>query len=257
MVGGITSLLLFITLQLSLCVAEKQTIYIAGFYPDSFVIAAPEVPYTGKYTEEQINNNTLGLLKDYRIEVVWKNSLCIERYALQNFIEFLRDDTKQYLMLLGPVCSDPAAGVAQISHLYGLTQLTYGSRSPSLGNTKRYPGFIRGNPSDVNIIAGWVKYIQTYNWRRIAILNQQGDYFISTGQEIQRVLQELVIEHYVGIFDPESTRFDEQVDTILREVDTQGYRIIISELVVCSGTCLIRHLYNPELSRSDTISVHK
>ena len=229
--GFAISYLLFITFQLSICVAEKPTIYIAGFYPDSFVISAPEAPYTSKYAEDQINNNELGLLKDYRIEVIWKNSLCIQRYALRGFVEFLRDDSRRYLVQLGPVCSDPSAGVAQISYFYGLTQLTYGSRSPSLGNIKRYPGFIRGNPSDVNIVAGWIKYIQTYNWRRIAILNQQGDYFISTSQELQRILQDLKIEHYVGIFDPQSTRFDEHVESVLTDVDTQGYRIIISELI--------------------------
>ena len=249
MIRGIINsyLLLFITFQLTTCVAEKKTIYIAGFYPDSFVISAPEAPFTAKYALDQINNDTLGLLRDYRVEVVWKNTLCIERYALQEFIEYLRDDTTRYLMLLGPVCSDPAAGLAQVSHMYGLTQLTYGSRSPSLGNIKRYPGFIRGNPSDINIVAGWIKYIQTYNWRRLAILNQQGDYFISTSQEVQLILQELEIEHYVGIFDPESIRFDEQVDTILTDVDTQGYRIIISEFLHLSWV----YLYTVEPAYSD------
>ena len=120
--------------------------------------------------------------------------------------------------------------VAQVSYRYGLSLLTFASRYPQLGNLARYPGFIRGNPSDANIVAGWMKYIQEYNWRRLAILNQQGDYFISTSQEAQLVLQQLNIQHDVGIFDPESIRFDDQVDTLLSRVDREGYRIIISEL---------------------------
>ncbi|KAI6654135.1 gamma-aminobutyric acid type B receptor subunit 1 [Oopsacas minuta] len=222
--------LLFTALALLLftsCVAEKTTVYIAGFYPDSFVISAPGIPYTSQYTENQINNNSLGLLKDYNLKFIWKNTLCIEAYALEAFIEFLRDDSKRYLVLLGPACSDPAAGIAQLSHFYGLTLFTYSSRSPALGNTDVYPGFIRANPSDANIVAGWMKFIQHYNWRRLAILNQQGDYFLSTSQEAQVLLQELGIDHYVGIFDPQSIRFDDQVETLLKLVDTQGYRILI------------------------------
>ena len=222
--------LLLLSLLFTSCIAEKPTIYIAGFYPDSFVISAPNMLHTSQYTENEINNNTLGLLSDYNIKVVWRNTLCIERFAIEAFIEFLREDTNRYLVLLGPACSDPAAGVAQVSYRYGLSLLTFASRSPQLGNLARYPGFIRGNPSDANIVAGWMKYIQEYNWRRLAILNQQGDYFISTSQEAQLLLQQLDIQHYVGIFDPESIRFDDQVDTLLSRVDREGYRIIISEL---------------------------
>ena len=222
--------LLLLLLLFTSCTAEKSTIYIAGFYPDSHVISAPNTVHTSQYTENEINNNTLGLLPDYNIKVIWRNTLCIERFAIEAFVEFLRNDTNRYLILLGPACSDPAGGVAQISYRYGLSQLTYASRSPHLGNIVRYPGFIRGNPSDVNIVAGWMKYIQQYNWRRLAILNQQGDYFISTSQEAQLLLLQLDIQHYVGIFDPESIRFDEQVDTLLSRVDREGYRIIISEL---------------------------
>ena len=232
--------LLLLLLLFTSCAAEKPTIYIAGFYPDSHVISAPNIVYTSQYTENEINNNTLGLLSDYNIKVVWRNTLCIERFAIQAFIEFLREDTNRYLVLLGPACSDPAGGIAQVSYLYGLSQLTYSSRSPHLGNIARYPGFIRGNPSDANIVAGWMKYIQEYNWRRLAILNQQGDYFISTSQEAQLLLKELDIPHYVGIFDPESIRFDDQVDTLLSKVDSEGYRILISEF----RSCFILFKYN-------------
>ena len=223
-------LLLFATFHFLPCVAKKQTIYIAGFSPDrnNTIVTYRLI---GQFAEKQINNNNLGLLNDYNIEVIWKNTRCIARYALEAFVEFLRDDTRRYLLLLGPICSDLAAEVAQVSYLYGLTQLTYGSRSPSLGNIKRYPGFIRGNPSDINIVAGWIKYIQTYKWRRLAILNQQGEYFISTSQVAQLILHELDIEYYVGIFDPESIQFDEQVETIVSDVNTQGYRIIISKFI--------------------------
>ena len=223
--------LLLLLLLLTSCVAEKQTIYIAAFYPDSYVVSAPNALHTASYTQGQINNNTLGLLRDYNIEVIWKNTLCIERYALNGFIEFLRDTSRRYLVLLGPICTDPLASIAQISHFYGLSLFTYTNRSPSLGNILRYPGFIRGSPSDVNIVAGWIKFIQYYNWTRLAILNQQGDYFLSTSQEAQLILKGLNIEHYIDLFDPESIRFDEQVETVLSRVNSQGYRIMISELL--------------------------
>ena len=211
-------------------VTGKETIYIAGFYPDSFIISAPNVPYTSNFTESHINNNNLGILRDYDIKVVWKNSRCLEQYAMSSFIDFIREDNRRYLALFGPACSDSAAAIARVSHFYGLSLFTYSSRSPHLGNQKIFPYFIRGNPSDAFIVAGWIKFIRDNNWRRLAIINQQDDYFLSTSQEAQIVLTALEIEHYVDIFDPQSVRFEEQVETILSNLDTRGYRVIISEL---------------------------
>ena len=224
---------IFLTLLFNsgLIFGEKENVYIAAFYPDSSVISAPSFPFISMYTEELINNNSLGILRDYKFNVVWKNTQCKEQYAMEGFINFLRDDRRQYLSLFGPACSDPAAGIAQISHFFGLPLFTYTARSPALGNTKIYPKFIRGNPSGANIVAGWIKFIQDYKWKRLAIINQQGDYFISTSTDAQITLDKLGIEYHVDIFDPQSLNFEERMETILMNLDTRGYRVIIGGFI--------------------------
>ncbi|KAK2188045.1 hypothetical protein NP493_146g03044 [Ridgeia piscesae] len=98
------------------------------------------------------------------------------------------------LMLLGPGCSVVSTFVGQAARMWNLVVLSYGSSSPALSNTKRFPTFFRTHPSATLHNPTRVKLFKKFGWTRIATIQQTQEVFTSTIEDLEKRVKDANIE---------------------------------------------------------------
>ena len=105
--------------------------------------------------------------------------------------------------------------------------ISWASTSPSLTNTKLYPQLLLGTPSDINTVAGQLILIQEMNVRRVVILNEQEDLFVTISARLQLLLDELGVGYLTEIYNTESKNYLQTIDLILSRIETEVYNVIV------------------------------
>ena len=223
------TILFLISLYILAVFCEKKDIYIAGIYPANGSWSAPDIPTSVRLALEHINADDK-VLPDYNLMIELENSQCKNTIGLSKLFHFIKNINHTYVSLFGDGCSVVTGAVAEISHLYGLVAVAFASTSPSLGNTDRYPTLIRSRPSESSTSPAKLHFIKDNGWKRIAIINQLEDLFVSTSHELQNLLNKESIHYRIEIIDPKGPDLMDQLQEALAIIEKEGYRIIVANM---------------------------
>ena len=189
-------------------------------------------------------NSDSGVLPNYTLKVSYRNSGCNPLVGLSGLFEFLKESDQNYQAILGPACSSVTGPVAELAAFYNFSAVTFASTSPSLTNNDRYPLLLLGTPSDINTVSGQLLFIRQQNFRRVAIINQQEDIFVSIGGRLQGFLNELGVIYTTEIFDSQDSLYLTSIELILNRFQADGYRVIVANMYqeeFVNTMCLLRN----------------
>ena len=216
----LTILLICITNSL----AFQKTINIVGLYPYPSANFSGATPYAVQLALDHINSNST-ILQDYYLNITFGDSGCEEKIAVRSLFEFIH--VPKYTMVLGSWCSKATDAIAELSLAYDIPVISWASTSPSLTNTKLYPQLLLDTPSDINTVAGQLILIQELNVRRLVIINEQEDLFVTISARLQLFLDELGVSYLTEIYNTESMNYLQTIDLILSRIQTEGYNVIV------------------------------
>ncbi|KAI6661636.1 gamma-aminobutyric acid type B receptor [Oopsacas minuta] len=242
--------ILLVVLLVSVRYTNQENLNIAALYPYPTRMLSGAAPAAAQLALDHINSN-LSILTNYNLTVKFRDSGCSNIVAVRSLFEFIREPDQSYLVVLGAWCSVATDVVAELAIAYNLPVISWASTSPSLTNDARYPELLLGTPSDTNTVSGQLLLIQQYNIRRVAIINEQEDLFISISTRLQVFLNELGVSYITEIYNPKNENYLETIDLILTRIDSEGYRVVVlnaRELRYVQIMCRLRRfpsLYAP------------
>eukprot|EP00731_Ephydatia_muelleri_P010489 Em0005g1075a len=130
---------------------------------------------------EHVNNNA-SILAGYKlVSTPVMDSECDRIKSLDAFFSSVVYATSRYnvIALLGCGCGVATEPVAEISHRWNITQVSYASGSSSLSNRAQFKNYFRIWPSFKDIAPGLVSILKHYNWTRVSFLTQKENLFTS------------------------------------------------------------------------------
>ena len=237
---------------------QKSVVDIACLYPSDSTGLESEAAIDAIELAVQHINDDPDVLPDYTLKVTYRNSGCDNLIGLASFFEFLQEHVSgvNYQAILGALCSVVTGPVAEFGELYNISTVSYGSTSPTLTNTERYPLLLLGTPSDINTVSGQLLFIRQHNFRRVAIISQQEEIFGGISERLQTYLTELDIEYTNEIFNPRGGNFLPSLELILGRFQEGGYRVIVSNMYqeeYVNTLCLLRKFPNLQPTRTTWI----
>lgn len=75
--------------------------------------------------------------------------------------------------------------LSSFPHIWYTVVVGYGSSSPALSNRERFPTFFRTHPSATIHNPTRVKLFQKFGWKKIAVILEAEEVFISTGKDLE------------------------------------------------------------------------
>ncbi|KAI6653606.1 Gamma-aminobutyric acid type B receptor subunit 2-like [Oopsacas minuta] len=193
----------------------------------------------GEFAKDLINNST-NILPDCQLNIDWKNSQCQSNAAVNEIQSFLQDQGVIYHFVLGPACSISAEPVGQIIPNFYLNMMAYSAASPDL-TTDSYPNTFLGVVTfDANVVI-WVKLIQFYQWRRVAIIGQDTGLFNTVNLNFGEQLNELSVSFDIArIIEGE----EKEIDTMLSRIfQTNEYKIVFGNFYEGEGYKVLCRAY--------------
>ena len=208
-----------------LTVCRCDVIKIAGLYPNDGDWTAPQIKSIGEFTKVLINNAT-NILPNHQLTVDWKNSQCRRKSSLDKLLEFIQTKDSIYHFVLGPACSISAEPVGDIIPNYYLNMIAYSATSPGLASST-YPNTFLGITTSNNFVVVWVKIVQFYNWRRLAILNQDTGIFntISLNFEDELKVLNVTFDNERLVNGKDLSEIDNKLDRIF---SVKKYKVIFA-----------------------------
>ncbi|KAL5493728.1 hypothetical protein EMCRGX_G014948 [Ephydatia muelleri] len=148
---------------------------------------------------EHVNNNT-SILAGYKlVSTPVMDSECDHIKSLDAFFLSVVYATSRYnvIALLGCGCGVATEPVAEISHRWNITQISYASGSSILSNRAQFKNYFRTWPSFKDIAPGLVSILKHYNWTRVSFLTQKENLFTSNlSQYLELYNQRQKLENY-------------------------------------------------------------
>ena len=144
---------------------------------------------------------------------------------MKSLFEFIH--VPKFTFVFGAWCSKATDVVAELALAYDVPVVSWASTSPSFTNTKLYPQLLLGTPSDINTVAGQLILIQELNVRRVVIINEQEDLFITISHRLQLFLDEINVSYLTEIYNEESKNYLPTIDLILSRIQAEGYSVIV------------------------------
>ena len=218
---------LIIFIYISTFTACKKDIHIAGLFPLSLNSSI-------ELTELAVReiNAKQDLLPNHNLIIDWKDTECDTHVAFKSFTEFMQQDNVTYASVFGLPCLATTSAIADIISVYNTMMLTLSAYTPdfySLYYSSQPSYIVNGFPTGLNAISAQLKFITDHNWKRIAIVNFESEYFTHLGYELQKALYTLDIENTaetisVPLSDQE---YYDQLDNVIDAIQSEKYRIII------------------------------
>ena len=181
-------------------ITSINVIRIAGLYSDGGDWVAPQIRVMGDFAKDLINNSP-NILPGYQLRIEWKNSLCMSTTAVEKIIDFVENQSVIYHFVFGPACSIAAEPVGEIIPNYHLNMLAYSAASPGL-TSYEYPNTFLGVATYNTLIVVYVKLIQFYQWRRVALIGQDTGLFntinLNFAEELNNINVAFDIARVVG-----------------------------------------------------------
>ncbi|XP_053374078.1 gamma-aminobutyric acid type B receptor subunit 1-like [Mercenaria mercenaria] len=129
------------------------------------------------------------ILTDFELKLDYINTKCSAGTALYRMFDKLNEE-QAFVMIIGDGCSVVSEVTAQVTHLWNLTQLSYGSVSPVLADRERFPKFFRLSTPDQKHNAVRIALMEKYNWKKVATINQALDFFSAVIEDFVKRVHE-------------------------------------------------------------------
>ena len=204
--------------------ANPNVINIAGLYPENGGWTAPQMRTIAEYAKDFINNSTT-ILPNHYLNITWRNSQCTRIISLNNLLGFLQDKDSVYHFILGPACTIGGEPVGDVIPSYNLNMIAYSATSPGLASST-YPNSYLGITTSNNFVVIWAQLLKYFQWRRVALIDQDTGLFNSIGVTFRELLKESNVE-----FDSERIHDGDDVNDIDTKLDRifkrKKYKIII------------------------------
>jgi gamma-aminobutyric acid type B receptor len=121
---------------------------------------------------------------------------------LSSFIRSINQPCPGFIAVIGSGCSVATEPAAELSHFWGLSQISYGSSAANLKNRRRFPNYFQLYPSEVDYIPSVVATVDFFGWKRVAVVTQNENLFTQS----LPILQQLLEDRNISLM--ESTPFD-------------------------------------------------
>ncbi|XP_052793612.1 gamma-aminobutyric acid type B receptor subunit 1-like [Mya arenaria] len=151
-------------------------------------------------------NNDPRILPGYNLTYNYIDSMCTEGVAVYRMFRELQAG-QPYHMVLGDGCSTCSAATAQVSYLWNLTQLSYGSSSPILSDRKRFPKFFRIVTPEQKVNEARIQLMRKFDWNKVATIHQALEFFSVVTDDFVRRASDLnvtIITQEIFVHDPMS-----------------------------------------------------
>lgn len=179
---------LLLPLIFSQCKA-KETLYIGGLFGIDTSRggwnSAGIIPAVQMAIDEINNDNEV--LKDYHLKLLIKDSECNVGEAVRRTLEYISSG-KPKITFLGPGCSKAAMPVAEAIHYWNIVQIGFSNSSPLLSSKDVFPLYFRINPSETFSNLGRIAILRRFNWKKVAILQQNNDVFTGISNSLVDLL---------------------------------------------------------------------
>ena len=203
-------------------VISINVIKIAGLYSNGGDWVAPQIKDMGDFAKDLINNST-NILPDYQLSIEWKNSQCNSAKSVEKIIDFVENQTVIYHFVFGPACSISAEPVGEIIPNYYLNMLAYSAASPGL-TSYVYPNTFLGVATYNTLVVVYVKLIEFYQWRRVALVGQDTGLFNTINLNFAEELNNLNVAFDIArVVGGNKVQIDTNLDRIF---GVSEYRII-------------------------------
>ena len=213
-----------LTSCLVLSVTNCDVISIAGLYPEDGDWIAPQMKAITEFAKDLVNNAT-NILPNHQLSIDWQNSECRSKIAVEKILNFVLRE-KIYHFVFGPACSISSEPVADIIPTYFLNMIAYSATSPNLASDL-YPNTFVGVKTYNSFVVVWVKLVQFYVWRRVAIMGQDSDIFNTVNENFEEELKGLdIISDSERILDGNDVlEIDSKLDRLF---SVKRYKILIA-----------------------------
>lgn len=132
------------------------------------------------------------LLSEYRLDMIWRDSKCDPGLGVTQLYDLLYEEPTKVMILSG--CSDVTTVVAEAVPMWNLVVVSYGSSSPALSDRGRFRTFFRTHPSAVLQNPARLKLFEFEKWKKIAILLEASELFISTAEDLEAQCKKAGVE---------------------------------------------------------------
>ncbi|CAG0886915.1 unnamed protein product [Darwinula stevensoni] len=187
---------------------------------------------------EDINKQE-DLLPGYEVKLTWNDSQCDPGLGASVMYDLLYNPPTKLLLLGG--CSTVCTTVAEAAKMWNLLVLSYGASSPALSDRTRFPTFFRTHPSATVHNPVRLKLFKKFGWKKIAIIQEAEEVFVSTVDDLEVKCSEAGIE----ILTRQSFVTD-PTDAVLN-LKRQDARIIIGLFYVVAARRVLCEIYKKRL----------
>nr|QCI31489.1 gamma-aminobutyric acid type B receptor subunit [Grandidierella japonica] len=184
-------------------------------------------------------NKNPDLLRGYRLNLVWNDSLCDPGLGAAVMYDLLYNAPKK-LMLLGG-CSIVSTTIGEAARMWNLIVVSFGSSSPALSDRKRFPTFFRTHPSATVHNPTRVELMKKFGWSRVAILQQTEEVFISTSEDLEQKCKDEGIEILTR------QNFLSDPSEAVKNLKRQDARIVVGLFYVNQARRVLCEIYKNEL----------
>ncbi|XP_030767211.1 gamma-aminobutyric acid type B receptor subunit 2 [Sitophilus oryzae] len=121
--------------------------------------------------------NALNVLPGYKLQLLVNDTKCDPGVAIDRLFHAIYSE-KTVTMLLGSGCSNVSEALAHIVPYWNILQVSYGSKSPSLSDTKKFPLFFRTIAPDSSHDIAKVHFIKHFNWQVVATFSESENAYL-------------------------------------------------------------------------------
>ncbi|KAL5007635.1 hypothetical protein ScPMuIL_016441 [Solemya velum] len=190
-------------------------------------------------------NSRADILNGYDLNLTWMDSMCIPGLATDRMYAMLYNPPTK-LVIVGAACSHESEATAQSSHLWNVTQISYGSSSPLLSDRQRFPKFFRVTTPDTEHNIARISLMRRLGWKRIATIHESLDFFSAVTDNLIQQVKDLDIEIMAAeIFDDDPTTQVENLKVKDARIIVAGCYPPLCRLLLC--TARKGGLYGPRI----------
>ncbi|XP_077997579.1 gamma-aminobutyric acid type B receptor subunit 2-like [Glandiceps talaboti] len=168
---------------------------------------------------QHINNSSL-ILPGYKLNMEPYDTKCDMAVGTKALFDAMVDRPPK-LVVLGGICPNVTAPIAEAVSSWKLIQISYANTEPFLSEREKYPTFFRTVPSETDFIPATVKLLGYFNWTRVASIHHSHPRFSLTQNKMSSVLDTN------GIRVDTVAEFDDDPTTALQAIKDSKVRIIL------------------------------
>ncbi|XP_070573335.1 gamma-aminobutyric acid type B receptor subunit 2-like isoform X2 [Ptychodera flava] len=172
---------------------KPQELHFAALFPFSAMNRESEVAWAAKpaidLAIKYVNINEK-ILQDFELSMKPFDTKCEMAEGTKAFFEAMAEGPPK-LMILGGVCSNVTAPIAEAVIWWKLIQLSYANTEPFLSEREKYPTFFRTVPSEADFNPAKIKLLEHFNWTVVATIYQDTPRFSIAHSRLIRDLEDL------------------------------------------------------------------